>query len=854
MTGRASHSSARRRFLKLVFVYAAASAVFGFSTGSSAEIPLPVPTASPALPSPEIGAGFTAEAVAAATATPAEPSEVSSTPEPEERPRRSPETTTTEYRSDGPKSSPRERRSASVSHRIESASTPTPDEPPISDDSVRSPALPAPSGDGSALGPATLEDPERIDAPSFVIPSFPRTRGRSTTKLVELLAPLAEHLPIDQVLIEGMGRFPVAGRAHYSDDWLNPRYTPTFHLHKGLDIFAASGTPVRAPEKGVVVRFSNNPAGGGIGLWLEGSDGTLYYFAHLRARAEGLRPAADVDVGDVLGYVGDTGNARGGAPHLHLEMHEPGPVPPKPAVDRWLDEAEALAPAWVAERLERINQIEPPKTVEPEDAPAVARDDARAQTVTGTAPATSDRAAEATTRGPTFRDHGWAPAALEIPMRTPGQLLVILGGLLVAWALAWRMSASWLATRRLRTALEDPDPSIRMSAVEVATAQGLTRYAGPLADLVRRETSTPVLAAVADAVGRNLWEPGDNPRVIELRLWADRWRRQPLPAPASTNGHTPSKDGDPLACLTVLVTGAGGPAGVSVIRALRERCRVIAADADPLAAGLSLASSAEVIPAADDPDFLERLLKVADKTEADALVPTLTEEMLVLARHQHQVAEQVAMWLAPIDSLELCQDKWRFAAAMREAGVSVPPTALGSTDGIPGPWVVKPRFSRGSRDVHNVDRADDVATVVRNVDNAIVQSRLRGQEFTVDALVSRTGELVGAVPRWRLETRGGVSTKGRTFSDDRVLEGVAAVVSAIRLRGAANIQGFVEDERLWFLEVNPRFSGGLPLSLAAGADLVGEYIRGVMGLPVRSDRLVFQEGTTMIRHFEEIYA
>lgn len=172
---------------------------------------------------------------------------------------------------------------------------------------------------------------------------------------MDLLEPLTDYgLPLDQVLVEGMGRFPVAGVAYYYDDWLNPRYTPTPHLHKGLDIFADWGTPIRAPDKGVVTRLTDNPASGGIGVWTRGTDGTSYYFAHLLERAEGIYVGMPVKVGTVVGYVGDTGNARGGTPHLHFEVHRGGAIPPKPSVDKWLDEAIELAPKWVEARRREI--------------------------------------------------------------------------------------------------------------------------------------------------------------------------------------------------------------------------------------------------------------------------------------------------------------------------------------------------------------------------------------------------------------------------------------------------------------------------------------------------------------------
>lgn len=201
------------------------------------------------------------------------------------------------------------------------------------------------------------EEEELADLPDaleedLVVPSFPRTRPRNTVALVKTLRELTElGVPLEQALIEGMGRFPVAGLAHYFDDWMNPRFTPKPHLHEGLDIFADFGTPIRAPDEGVVTALPGHGAGG-IAVWMRARDGTSYYFAHMLERAADLRVGQRVDIGTVLGFIGDTGNAQGGTPHLHLEIHPGGgeAVPPKPTVDAWLDEAEAIAPKWVEAR------------------------------------------------------------------------------------------------------------------------------------------------------------------------------------------------------------------------------------------------------------------------------------------------------------------------------------------------------------------------------------------------------------------------------------------------------------------------------------------------------------------------
>ena len=133
-----------------------------------------------------------------------------------------------------------------------------------------------------------------------------------------------------------MGRFPVGGVAEYSDDWLAARSTPCFHLHTGTDVFAARGTPVRAPADGVL-RFNEEPVGGRVAYVTE-ADGTYYYMAHLDSFAA-LTSGTRVGLGQVVGFVGDSGNASG--THVHLQVHPRGgaPVNPKPFLDRWLDEA-----------------------------------------------------------------------------------------------------------------------------------------------------------------------------------------------------------------------------------------------------------------------------------------------------------------------------------------------------------------------------------------------------------------------------------------------------------------------------------------------------------------------------------
>lgn len=331
----------------------------------------------------------------------------------------------------------------------------------------------------------------------------------------------------------------------------------------------------------------------------------------------------------------------------------------------------------------------------------------------------------------------------------------------------------------------------------------------------------------------------------------------PVPRAPGDDAGPPSASTRPVAA--VLVTGAGGPAGVAVIRRLVALGhRVVAADADGRAAGGALAQRAVTVPRADHPRFVDALLGAAVAYGVDALVSTVAEELPVLSDGAARLAEAgVATWLPDPAAVDLCCDKAAFAACMTDAALRHPATATCAAEvvDVPGPWIVKPRTGRGSRGVQVLDSRPAVMAAMSHDAALIAQTCLTGREFTADALVDRDGTLLTVVPRWREETKAGISVKGTTFESETVTGLVGAALTAVGLVGPANVQGFVAaDGTATVMEINPRFSGGLPLTLAAGADVVGTYLDGIRDPHARLPQLFFEPGVRMSRYFTETYA
>jgi carbamoyl-phosphate synthase large subunit len=108
-------------------------------------------------------------------------------------------------------------------------------------------------------------------------------------------------------------------------------------------------------------------------------------------------------------------------------------------------------------------------------------------------------------------------------------------------------------------------------------------------------------------------------------------------------------------------------------------------------------------------------------------------------------AAGVRTMLPPAEAVQLCLDKWSFVEAMNDAGQATPATELGAAGDIPGPWVIKPRFGRGSRDVYVARSATELKAALKWTPDPIVQALVTGREFTVDVLVDGSGSVAGPV-------------------------------------------------------------------------------------------------------------
>jgi murein DD-endopeptidase MepM/ murein hydrolase activator NlpD len=139
--------------------------------------------------------------------------------------------------------------------------------------------------------------------------------------------------------------FPVAGKHDFTDTFGAPRADVPVHI--GNDVFAAFGTPIVAVADGRLYRVGTLHISGNR-LWLRDTKGYRYFYAHLSDFAAAAYNGADVHAGEVIGFVGNTGDAEPTPPHLHFEVHMPdgAVVDPNPYLNKW-DQSGVSSASWV---------------------------------------------------------------------------------------------------------------------------------------------------------------------------------------------------------------------------------------------------------------------------------------------------------------------------------------------------------------------------------------------------------------------------------------------------------------------------------------------------------------------------
>ncbi len=316
--------------------------------------------------------------------------------------------------------------------------------------------------------------------------------------------------------------------------------------------------------------------------------------------------------------------------------------------------------------------------------------------------------------------------------------------------------------------------------------------------------------------------------------------------------------------INILFSAAGRR--VSLIRHFKKvlndlglRGRVISADINLLAPASYITDEKVLIPKCTNENYIETLIDIC-KTQRVSLLTSLIDTDLILLSENRDKFERVGtkLLISSVETNEICFNKINTAKFFKTHNVSSPCTysldeAL-NFDQEKYPVLLKPFDGSSGVGVTKINNKEELIFFAKYIKNAMIQEYLEGEEYTVDVYVDFKGKIRCAVPRKRLEIRGGEVSKGVTVKDKLIMKAACDAVSKLPgTIGCITIQCFkTKDNQIKFIEINPRFGGGFPLSLHAKADFPKWILQELVFGECNATMDDWLDDLAMLRYDEEI--
>ena len=268
---------------------------------------------------------------------------------------------------------------------------------------------------------------------------------------------------------------------------------------------------------------------------------------------------------------------------------------------------------------------------------------------------------------------------------------------------------------------------------------------------------------------------------------------------------------------------------------------VYGADMSESAPAMLFCDKTVIVPKIKSEQYIPALLDICKKEQIDALIPTIDTDLLILAENRaafRQIGTRVII-SAP-DKIAVCRDKRLTSDYFHGVGLKSP-SATDSVENYQGgfPAFIKPKDGSSSAFAYKVNDASELVAYAAKVPDYIIQPFVEGTEYTVDVFCDFAGNPIFITPRIRLAVRAGEVLKTQIVQDEKIIAEMKALIADYKPCGAITVQLIRNDKTAedYYIEINPRFGGGAPLSIMAGADSAEALLKLLQG-----EALTYQEG------------
>lgn len=296
---------------------------------------------------------------------------------------------------------------------------------------------------------------------------------------------------------------------------------------------------------------------------------------------------------------------------------------------------------------------------------------------------------------------------------------------------------------------------------------------------------------------------------------------------------------------------------------LRIQLTIIGADITEDAPALYFCDEAQMVCRIKDKNYIPQLLTICEKEKVDCLIPTIDTDLLVLSENKERFeAIGTKVLISAVDKVRLCRDKNYTADYFVSLGLRSP-MPINSVEkyeqelkngSVALPAFIKPKDGSSSINAYKAETVEDLRLYAEKIEDYIIQPFIRGREYTIDIFCDYVGNPVYITPRERLAVRSGEVLKTKITQDDTMISEMLRLIADYKPCGQITVQ-LIQEEKTgenYYIEINPRFGGGAPLSIKAGADSAKAVLKMLNGEALTYEEKAASDGAVYSRFDQSI--
>ncbi|MHC4172021.1 MAG: ATP-grasp domain-containing protein [Planctomycetota bacterium] len=295
-------------------------------------------------------------------------------------------------------------------------------------------------------------------------------------------------------------------------------------------------------------------------------------------------------------------------------------------------------------------------------------------------------------------------------------------------------------------------------------------------------------------------------------------------------------------------------------RQLKINASFYGTDTTELSPALQLCDKGFLVKPTTHVGYIKQLLSIVKANKVKLLVPTVDLDLKRLAQDKRKfVAMGCRVLVSTPDVVDICQDKRKTYRFLLKNGFDTPVTinvaAALSKNKLDWPCFLKPWDGYASRGNAVVNNRKELLFFAKRIPNTICQEFIKGTEHTCDVYVDFSLKVRCVVPRKRIEVRAGEVSKGQVVKHPGIMSEAARLVETLGAGpGVITLQLFLTgDDKVKFIEINPRFGGGVPLSIKAGANFPKWILQELLSRKTNIRFEGFKDNLIMLRYDSEVW-